>query len=79
MSLALIFGVSRYKSFDLQGTAGPVVDLLKGELNYTGPIDLPQYYVEKIEIKDKFQSSDMSKKQNTAKKSCNKMLGQSTL
>ena len=37
---------------------------MKGDINYTGPIDLPQYYVENIEIKDKFQSSDMSKKQN---------------
>ena len=36
------------------------MDLLKGELNYTGPIDLPQYYVEKYTIEDRYKSSDMS-------------------
>ena len=36
------------------------MDLLKGELNYTGPIDLPQYYVEKYAIEDRYKSSDMS-------------------
>ena len=32
---------------------------MKGELNYTGPIDLPQYYVEKYTIMDRYKSSDM--------------------
>ena len=33
---------------------------MMGELNYTGPIDLPQYYVEKYTIMDQYKSSDMS-------------------
>ena len=34
--------------------------MIKGELNYTGPIDLPQYFVEKYTITDQYKSSDMS-------------------
>ena len=47
----------------MQGTAGPVVDLVKGDLNYSGPIDLPQYFVEKFSIEDNYKSSDMLDKQ----------------
>ena len=48
-----------YTYHELQGTAGPVVDLVKGDVNYTGPIDLPQYFVEKFSIEDNYKSSDM--------------------
>ena len=47
----------------LQGTAGPVVDLIKGYLNYSGPIELPQYFVERYAIEDRYQSGDMSEDQ----------------
>ena len=48
---------------NLQGNLGQLVDLLKGKLNYTGPIDLPQYFVEKYSIADHYKSHDMKEGQ----------------
>ena len=34
---------------------GVTVDLLSGNLNYSGPIDLPQYFVKELTINNKLE------------------------
>ena len=36
----------------LQGNSGNFIKFRKGNLNYTGPVDLTQYYIESYEILD---------------------------
>ena len=37
-----------------------MVDLISGVLDYSGAIDLPQYYVKNLTVVDKFRANDKS-------------------